>query len=97
MNLTEQGLQQNQDPKQIPNNEHLLKALEFKSAEDQARFIMSKYELLNPKITDRLPSVDETLKRKHPPHELRLQEITPEGELAYHEQLSHSRTMQGFK
>ncbi len=60
-----------------------MKALDFKSAEERARFIMSKYELLNPKITERLPSVDETLKRRHPPHELRLQEITPEGEMVY--------------
>jgi hypothetical protein len=45
--------------------------------------MMSKYELLNPDITERLPYVDETLKRKHPPHELRLQEITPEGEMVY--------------
>jgi len=64
-------------------NEHLLKALEFKTAEEHARLIMSKYELLNPEITERLPSVDETLKRRHPPHELRLQEITPEGEMVY--------------
>ena len=60
-----------------------MKALEFKSAEERARFIMSKYELLNPNITERLPSVDETLKRRCPPHELRLQEITPEGEMVY--------------
>jgi len=60
-----------------------VKALEFKTAEERARLIMSKYELLNPGITERLPSVDETLKRRHPPHELRLQEITPEGEMVY--------------
>ena len=60
-----------------------MKALDFKSAEERARLIMSKYELLNPDITERLPSVDETLKRKYPPHELRLQEITPEGEMVY--------------
>jgi hypothetical protein len=73
-----------------------LKALEFKTAEERARLIMSKYELLNPGITERLPSVDETLKRRHPPHELRLQEITPEGEMVYLEYLSHPRNMQGF-
>jgi len=60
-----------------------LKALDFKSAEERARLMMSKYELLNPEITERLPSVDETLKRKYPPHELKLQEITPEGEMVY--------------
>ena len=58
---------------------------------------MSKYELLNPEITERLSTVDETLKRRYPPHELRLQEITPEGEMVYLEQLSHPRNMQGFK
>jgi len=54
---------------------------------------MSKYELLNPKMSERLPNVDETLKRRHPPHELKLQEVTPEGELIYLEQMSHPRTM----
>jgi hypothetical protein len=73
-----------------------LKAIEFKTAEERARLIMSKYELLNPGITERLPTLDETLKRRHPPHELRLQEITPEGEMVYLEQLSHPRNMQGF-
>jgi hypothetical protein len=67
----------------LPSNEHLLKAIGFKTAEERARFIMSKYEILNPGITERLPNVDETLKRRHPPHELRLQEITPEGEMVY--------------
>jgi hypothetical protein len=80
----------------LPTNEHLLKAIEFKTAEERARLIMSKYELLNPGITERLPTLDETLKRRHPPHELRLQEITPEGEMVYLEQLSHPRNMQGF-
>jgi len=62
---------------------HLLKALEFKTSEERARTIMSKYELLNPCMAEKLPNVDETVKRKHPPHELKLQEITPEGEMVY--------------
>ena len=72
-----------QDPAALPTNEHLLKALDFKTAEESARFKISKYELLSPEVTDKLPNVDETLKRKHPPHELRLQEVTPEGEIVY--------------
>ncbi len=60
-----------------------MKAIDFKEAEDKARFIVSKYELLRPEVTDKLPKVDETLKRKHPPKELHLTEMTPDGELVY--------------
>jgi hypothetical protein len=72
-----------QDPKTIPINLLLLKAIEFKSAEERARFVISKYELLSPLMIEKLPTVDETIKRKHPPHELHIQEITPEGEMVY--------------
>lgn len=72
-----------QDPLRIPKNERLLDALEDKKEDEKARNVMSKYDILSPEVTERLPNIEETMKREYPPKELKLKEVTREGEMIY--------------
>ena len=72
-----------QDPLRIPKNERLLDALEDKKEDEKARNVMSKYDILSPEVTERLPNIEETMKREYPPKELKLKEVTREGEMVY--------------
>jgi len=69
----------------LPTNEHLFKAMEFKEVEEKAREVLSRYEFLRPEFNQKLHNVKETVTRKYPPLEIRLGEMTPDGEIIYKE------------
>ena len=79
------------EPEELPNNEQLIKAIDFKVSEHRAIQLMHRYEMLNPSFQARLAHIPETLSRKYPPHQLELSElISSDNEVVYLEHIAKS-------